>query len=231
MKALTIDSPSISSATRAMRDAIVGSAGMPVVFDCVRARGPEGIQFDVWYCNTHLRALADEYQMRGLRRYAAPSRASYLAIGELDDVTQPERLEPGMSAVPKTVEHMERFVGEPLGTQRRRDVGEDMIDAAVVYPALLRVPHDRTQEINRWYDEEHLPMLLSCPQWVMTRRFRVTAARGFEWNHVALHYLTDLRALQSPQRELARNTPWRDRLVAEGWFAPEYRVCYRLQDF
>lgn len=105
------------------------------------------------------------------------------------------------------------------------------MEAAIAYPAFLRVPHNRLQEINRWYDEEHLPFLLSCPQWVMTRRFRVTAARGLDFNHVALHYLTDLRALQSPERDAARSTPWRDRLIAEGWFAPEYRICYRVQDF
>ena len=229
---MTIDSPSVSSATRAVREAIVGSADTPVVFDCVRAKGPDGIQFDVWYCNTHLPALAGEYPMQRVRRYGAPSRASYLAIGELDEVpTRAQAADNRTSGVPTMIEHMERFVGQPLGTQRRRDAGEDAIDAAVLYPAFLRVPHERTEELDRWYDEEHLPMLLSCPQWVMTRRFRITAARGLEWNHVALHYLSDLRALQSPARDLARSTPWRDKLLAQGWFTPEYRVCYRLQDF
>ena len=129
------------------------------------------------------------------------------------------------------VEHIERFVGQPLGTRRRRDVGEDIVEAAVAYPAFLRVPDDRAAELNQWYDEEHLPILLTCRQWVMTRRFRATAAHGLDWNHLALHYLTDVRALQSPERERARGTPWRDRLVAQGWFAAEYRVCYRQHDF
>jgi hypothetical protein len=107
----------------------------------------------------------------------------------------------------------------------------DIVEAAVVYPAMLRVPQDRLQEVSRWYDEEHLPFLLSCPKWVMTRRFLVTCAQGLAFNHVALHYLTDLSALQSPQRDAARNTPWRDSFIGQGWFAPEYRVCYRVQDF
>lgn len=225
---MTIESPSVSSATPAMREAVVASAGTPVVIDYVRARGPEGIKFDAWYCNTHLPVFADEYQMRRMRRYAVPSRTSYLAIGELDEASQRER---DAIAAPAMVEHMERFIGQPLATLRRRDAGEDAVDAAIVYPAFLRVPQDRLQEIDRWYDEEHLPILLSCPQWVMARRFRITAARGTHYNHVALHYLTDLRALQSPQRDRARDTPWRDKLMAEGWFAPEYRVGYRLQDF
>lgn len=228
---MTIDLSSVSSATQAMRDGIVGSADTPVVFDCVRARGPEGIKFDVWYSNTHLRALADEYSMNRLRRYAAPSRSSYIAVGELRETQHRESVEPDANALPEMVEHHERFIGQPLRTMRRRDVDKDVVDAAVVYPALLRVPQDRMQEVGQWYDEEHLPMLLACPQWVMTRRFRITAAQGVDWTHVALHYLTDLRALESPQRDAARCTPWRDKLIEEGWFAPEYRVCYRVQDF
>jgi hypothetical protein len=214
-----------------MRGSILASEDTPIVFDAVRARGPEGIKFDVWYCNTHLQELAGEYPMRRLRRYGVPSRASYLVVGELDAGAVRRAVKRSASEIPAMVERHERFVGEPLGRQRRRDVGEDVIESAVVYPAMLRVPENRMQEIGRWYDEEHLPFLLSCPQWVMTRRYRVTAAQAIDFTHVALHYLTDLRALQSPARDAARDTPWRDQLIAEGWFAPEYRVCYRLQDF
>jgi len=228
---MTFASTSLSSASRAMRETIIPTPDTPILFDCVRARGPEGIQFDVWYCNAHLPALASDHRVDRLRRYAAPSRASYIAIGELATISESEHAGSATSDAPAMVDHMERFIGQPLGAQRRRDAGDDVLDSAVVYPAFLRVPHDRTEELNRWYDEEHLPILLSCPQWVMTRRFRITAAHGLDWNHVALHYMADLRALQSSARDLARGTSWRDKLLAEGWFAPEYRVCYRLQDF
>jgi hypothetical protein len=228
---MTIDAQSVSAATRAMRDGIVPGPGTPLLFDYVRARGPEGIKFDVWYCNTHLPALAREYPIRRLRRYAAPSRAGYLAIGELEAMTDGDAGRHATCALPDFVEHHERFVGEPLSTQRRRDAGDGTVDAAVVYPAFLRAPLERLGELSRWYDEVHLPMLLSSPHWAMARRFRITAAKGLDFTHVALHYLTDLRALQSPERDAARGTPWRDKLVAEGWFSPEYRVCYRLQEF
>jgi hypothetical protein len=225
-----IDPAPVSSATRAMRDGLVRSDDAPIAFDSVRARGPEGIKFDVWYCNAHVPSFAAAYQLSRLRRYTAPSSASYLAIGELDNVSDQKEIKRSTSAMPAMVEHHERFIGEPLGTQRRRDVSEDVIEAAVVYPAFLRAPHSRLPALSRWYDEEHLPMLLSCPQWVMARRFRITAAQGLDFTHVALHYLTNASALQSPQRDAARNTLWRDSLLAEGWFAPEYRVCYRVQD-
>jgi hypothetical protein len=228
---MTTASLQTSAATPAMRDAIVACADTPVLVDYVRALGPDGIKLDVWYCNTHVPALRAEYPLRQLRRYAVPSRAAYLVIGELDVVPDGHGSASSARAVPAAVEHHERFVGQPLGTQRRRDVGDEAIEAAVVYPAMLLVPDDRMQEVGRWYDEEHLPFLLSCPQWLMTRRFRIADARGLAFTHVALHYLSDLRALQSPERDAARNTPWRDSLIDQGWFTPEYRLGYRVQDF
>lgn len=211
-----------------MREGVVHSTDTPIVFDYVSASGPEGIKFDSWYCNTHVKALGGAYSLRRLRRYAVPARASYLAIGELTDGGAHGRV---AGAVPDMVRHHERFIGEPLGTMRRRDVGDEIIEAGVVYPAFLRAPQDSLAEVGRWYEEEHLPMLLACPQWAMSRRFRITAPEGTDFTHVALHYLTDVSALQSPERDAARDTPWRDQLIAQGWFAPEYRVCYRTSDF
>lgn len=219
-----------SAATRAMRDGVVDAAGGPIIFDYVRARGPEGVRFDVWYCGEHLCELAKTVQGAALRRYAAPARAAYLAVGEIDGArAAPAAID--LPELPAMVAHAERFIGEPLATKRRRDASADVIESAIVYPAFLRVPDERMDEVCRWYDEEHLPMLMDCPQWAMARRFRIAPGQGLDWTHVALHYLSDIRALQSPQRDAARKTPWRDALIAEGWFAPEYRVCYRARDF
>lgn len=228
---MTTDTAPPSAATPDMRQNVLCLADTSVVFDCVQARGPEGIGFDVWYSNVHGPALAREYSNPRARRYASPSRSSYVIIGELLEGRLGRAAGGGESSLPAMVQHHERFVGQPLGRHRRRDVDPGVIDAAVVYTAFLRAPSDRFQELGRWYEEEHLPMLLACPQWVMTRRFLVTRACGLDWTHMALHYLTDLRALESPQRDAARDTPWRDKLKAEGWFSPEYRVCYRTQDF
>jgi hypothetical protein len=227
---MTTNTYAATAATPAMRDAIVSSPDGPVLVDYVRAGGPEGIKFDVWYSNSYVPALSAGYGLRRLRRYAVPSRAAYLVVGELDAGSGRKGEPLGKGTVATMAEHHERFVGEHLGTHRRRDVNDDAVEAAVVYPAMLRVPHDRMQDVGRWYEEEHLPILMSCPQWVMTRRYRVTAASGLDFTHVALHYLTDVRALQSPERDTARDTPWRNQLIAEGWFVPEYRVCYRVQD-
>jgi hypothetical protein len=223
-------SAGISSATSEMRSSVVATRGTPVLFDTVRASEPDGIRFDVWYCNEHLRTLATLRAFTGLRRYAAPSRGSYLVIGELAEAAGSGVPEGRPTSLPASIADVERFVGGPLGTQRRADVDDSVLDAPVVYPVFFEVPEVREVEFNRWYDEEHLPLLLACPQWVMCRRFRIRSSSELRWTHVALHYLTDLRALQSPERDLARSTPWRRELAAEGWFKPEYRVFYRLQE-
>lgn len=225
-----VELPGDTSATEAMKANTIKSAGTPVLFDTVRASGPEGIRFDEWYANEHLAALAAAPGVRRLRRYAVPSRSSYFVAAEWDATagfqSPPFTIEPPASAA-----HFERFVGRPIGSQRRRDVGEDAADAAVAYPVFFAVPEGDHGPFNRWYDEEHIEMLLACPHWVGCRRFAVDASPGVGWTHVALHYLTDLSSLRSKERDAARCTPWRRRLEEQPWFKAEYRVCYHLQDF
>jgi hypothetical protein len=45
---------------------------------------------------------------------------------------------------------------------------------------------------------------------------------------MALHYLSDLSALQSPERAEARSTPWRLALDLQPWFTFTHRLGLRL---
>ncbi len=45
---------------------------------------------------------------------------------------------------------------------------------------------------------------------------------------MALHDLSDVSAIASPEREGARATAWRERLSANAWFKGDYRVLYKL---
>jgi hypothetical protein len=211
-----------------MRSSVIATPGTPVWFDTVRASGPDGIRFDIWYSNKHLPRLSNTAGVERVRRYAAPAWSAYMALAEVtNDFSNPSQQ--ASDEAPSSLLGIERFIGRPLGTQRRRDCAEDIMEHAIAYPVFFNVPDAREHEFNRWYEEEHLPMLLQCRHWVMCRRFRVTESRAMPWTHVALHYLTDLRALQAPERDAARSTPWRQLLEAEGWFTPEYRVFYPLK--
>ena len=122
--------------------------------------------------------------------------------------------------------------GEEISRAARPDVGPDMRELPVLNVVWFTAPDgEGATELNRWYDEEHIPMLFECPAWAATRRFRILASPrpGFT-TFAALHYLKDTTALTSPERDAARATPWRDRLARNDWFRGTYRVFLRERD-
>src|SRR5256885_675345 len=81
------------------------------------------------------------------------------------------------------------------------------------------------EDFNDWYDHDHIPTLLDCKDWLMVRRFRILDGEPERWTHLALHYLADMNALNSPERVRARASPWRARLAEESWFSARYIVA------
>lgn len=205
-----------------------------ILFDAVHAASSEGIAFDVWHSLEHLPALRATLPHATEQRYASASRHSLVSIFELPHGADAGRALSAVAAAPApagSVNRIERFVAVPLRAQQRADAGEPATlpaRAAVAYPVFFGVPPEHEDDFNAWYDEEHLPILLGCPQWLGCRRFRLQGAHAQGHTHLALHYLADLRALQSPERDAARDTPWRDRLAAGAWFRGDYRVYHRL---
>ncbi len=98
------------------------------------------------------------------------------------------------------------------------------IDAPILYAVWFNVPQDRAGEFNDWYESEHIPLLMKAPDWRMVRRFVITDGEPGTWTHLALHYLTSRDALQSPERDAARKTAWRDKLAAESCVQGNYTV-------
>jgi hypothetical protein len=62
----------------------------------------------------------------------------------------------------------------------------------------------------------------------MVRRMRVADGVPETYTHMALHYLADSKALQSPARDRARKTAWRDKLAKNDWFKASYTVFDRV---
>ncbi len=196
-------------------------AGKPIVFDCIEAAAPAALELDVWYEQTHLPRVRG----RGLRRYAAPAHAAYFYIQELEGdgpVTAPAPI--GQAGV----HHHIHCRGLSLGGAHRLDSGLQALEAPYAYPIFFSVPEPWQTHFNQWYDREHIPMLLQCPQWVMCRRFKLEDPCGCTWTHLALHYLSDLSALQSPERTAARSTAWRRELESQPWFRFSHRLGSRL---
>jgi len=206
-------------------DAEIQVTDDPILFDAITVARESTFAFDVWYANHYLPQLV-ACGFTAARRYLSPMRGSYLAMFE---ASRAFRLEHAADRNPQhaSIVSHERLVADPIGGRTATGADERVAEADILYPVFFRVPAAREQEFNAWYDEEHMEMLQRCAYWPMCRRYRIRDAREGAFTHVALHYLTDLRALESPERDRARGTPWRDRLAAEPWFKGEYRVYYQ----
>jgi hypothetical protein len=200
--------------------------GSAIVFDAITVQRSDTFQLDVWYANHYRAAMLQSGVYLGVRCYASPSRGAYLGIFEAATVP------PASATAQKAAQHdsilnVERYVAEQIFEQRAPHAKPDILEAAIAYPVIFRVPSEREAEFDAWYKEEHLDILLACPYWPLCRRFKVVNPGADSATHIALHYLTDLRALESDQRTQARNTPWRKRLAQEPWFRGDYRVYHR----
>ena len=99
------------------------------------------------------------------------------------------------------------------------------------YGALMLVAFDvppaRVKEVEAWYVEEHVPLLMRAPGWLRARRYLVSSASGpIRWTHLAFHELRDFSVLATKERAFARSTPWRAKFSAEPWFESAGRVMF-----
>jgi hypothetical protein len=100
--------------------------------------------------------------------------------------------------------------------------------APILMIVAFEVPAANADEVERWYAEEHIPMLMRAPGWLRARRFEtITCSAGPKFTSIALHDLRNLEVLGSEERRLARSTAWRARLEPSRWFQQAGRFVYR----
>jgi hypothetical protein len=87
---------------------------------------------------------------------------------------------------------------------------------------MIGVDPTREDELNRWYDEEHVPERVTCPGFLNARRF--TSVQG-EPRYLALYDLESPAVLQgAAYKRIAARTPWTERLSVH--FKPIVRNVY-----
>ncbi|MDR7483271.1 MAG: DUF4286 family protein [Armatimonadota bacterium] len=188
-------------------------------------------EFGDWYDHEHVPARLAIPGFLGARRYVAvqadPRYAVTYSLAGLGALHHPAYVRLKDAPSPRTarmlaaVRGFTRYVGEELARHRRPDAPAGPEAAPYLYAVMFAVPPARAAEFDRWYDDEHCPMLLANPHWWQVRRYAIREGTPGPWTHLALHYLADLAALDGPERARARATPWRARLAAEPWFAPQ----------
>jgi hypothetical protein len=107
----------------------------------------------------------------------------------------------------------ECFAAAPLGD--RGDGAQTPTLALVV--AFAPPGAAAVRELDRFYEEEHSPLLLEIPGWLRIRRFAL--AGDGAWTRLAVHDLADSSVFADPRFAATQETDWYRRLFAQAWFA------------
>ena len=179
-------------------------------------------EFHEWYDHEHGPRRLTVPGFRGGYRYGAldDAKPSWLVLYDLDSadaVDSPEYKALGASAS----EH-DKAVGADLATLDRRVYTQLSSDGAapdepapVLLAVALSVPEGAEDDLQAWYTDEHIPMLLQVPGWRRIRRFRLV--RGMDGpapEFLSVHELAGPQVLEAPAYRAAISPPWRDRVVA-----------------
>ena len=179
-------------------------------------------EFHDWYDHEH-----------GPRRLSVPGFLGGYRYGALDDakpawlvlydLESPDVLDsPEYKALGATASEQDKTVGAGLATLDRRIYTQLSSDGAapdepapVLLTVALSVPAGAEDDLQAWYTDEHIPMLLEVPGWLHIRRFRLV--RGMDGpapEFLSVHELAGPEVLEEPGYRAAISTPWRDRIVA-----------------
>jgi len=177
-------------------------------------------EFNAWYDTEHMAerlSIPGFLSARRWRRECKPGEGKYLATYELTA--------PGVLETPEYLAH----VGDNFTPWSKRCIGaatffkrwacEQVVPgnqspddgASALFLACGDVPAAHEEEFNRWYDIEHLPLLLQVPGVLGARRFRASAGSP---RHVALYDLAGADVPQHPAWQSALHTEWAQRIDA-----------------
>ncbi len=176
-------------------------------------------EFNAWYDTEHLPERLAIPGFISARRWvdpeAKPGEGKYLATYELD--------RPGVLDTPEYLKH----VGDGFTPWSKRVLGRCAVfrrwacaqilpgdalppsQSSALFFACGDVPAEHEEELNRWYDEEHIPLLARVPGVLGARRFRASAGTP---RYVALYDLADPESPSRPEWQAALATPWAQRI-------------------
>jgi hypothetical protein len=172
-------------------------------------------EFHDWYDNEHAPARLTVPGVRGGVRYRAadgevPTWLAYYELA-LEALHSPEY------AAVAVRSPRERRVVAALATLDRRvyelvdDSGEIRSEPAPLV-VCVGLTSERPGELDAWYREEHVPLLLDIPGWRRTRRYRRREGAGPD--HLALHEVDDPAVFETSAYAAATSAPRRKRTLA-----------------
>ena len=209
-------------------------------------------EFNDWYDNEHVPHRIAIPSILTTSRWVAidNKRPHHLALYDLEscEVLQ----EPPYSTLASTASERERDVQRRLQLLDRRTY--DLIEPDIVPPKNgydervpgpilitmeIEVKPELEDELNRWYREEHIPLLAKVPGWRRTRRFVLresgpakgsdaaeVMARGKKPKYLAVHEWDSVASFETPQFKHATSTAWRMKMFgsADTWHGRTYQL-------
>lgn len=100
-----------------------------------------------------------------------------------------------------------RFQGEQLGDDKLAPA-----DAAALLLVGTNVNPEAEADLNRWYDEEHLPALAAVPGVLCARRFRASLS---PLKYLALYHMSSSEVCAGAAWKKAVDTPWTHSMHAQ----------------
>jgi pimeloyl-ACP methyl ester carboxylesterase len=111
------------------------------------------------------------------------------------------------------------FLGEWVGGEFKKleDVNAEGEGNVMVAVSLtLHGGQDKEEELDKWYKEEHVPMLMKVPGWLRTRRFVTASIEGKdEKEYLALHEYSPENGLGGKEFQDAVSTPWAEKIAKD----------------
>jgi hypothetical protein len=83
--------------------------------------------------------------------------------------------------------------------------------AGALFVSIGDIPAEHEEDFNRWYDDEHVPMIAAIPGVLRARRWRATEGTP---RYIALYELAGLQVREHPGWKSAAGTPWTARIRA-----------------
>ncbi|KAI0820408.1 hypothetical protein BC628DRAFT_1330434 [Trametes gibbosa] len=209
-------------------------------------------EFNDWYDNEHVPLRVPIPGFRSWQRWAAAdgARPTFCALYDLDSpavLAAPPYAALARTRSPRETALLARIALLDRRTYTLREpvyapgptagTGARAYDARAPGPYAsvveVEVKPEGEAEFNRWYDEEHVPMLARTPGWVRSRRFELefAGATGTEVKveagegegegtcrppkYLAIHEWESPAVFETAEFKAAVGTPWMAKLWAE----------------
>ena len=173
-------------------------------------------EFTDWYDNEHVPARLAVDGFGAVNRFRAADSVTpdWLATYEV----RPGTLDgAAYKAVWENASAREKRIMSSATIDRRlyspiSDSGDTGEAPPVLMAVSMSVPEAAEADMEAWYVEEHIPMLLAVPGWRRSRRWVLTSGDGPKY--LSLHEIDSHAAFDRPEYKAAISTPWRNRVVA-----------------